>query len=58
MRLTSSTLLGEASGFPKLMGGRFGSLQFCYLDTFDALGLYVELVEDPDAMLMSIMPWK
>ena len=29
-----------------------------YLDTFDALGVYVELVEDPDALLMSIMPWK
>jgi methylmalonyl-CoA/ethylmalonyl-CoA epimerase len=50
--------LGEASGFPKVMGGQFGSLRFCYLDTFAALGLYVELVEDPDAMLMAIMPWR
>jgi catechol 2,3-dioxygenase-like lactoylglutathione lyase family enzyme len=44
--------------FPKLMGARFGSLQFCYLDTWDALGVYVELVEDPDAMLMAMMPWR
>lgn len=45
-------------GFPKLMGSRFGSLQFCYLDTRDALGLYTELVEDPDGMMQSLMPWR
>jgi catechol 2,3-dioxygenase-like lactoylglutathione lyase family enzyme len=49
---------GNANGFPKVMGGQFGSLQFCYLDTWDALGLYVELVADPDQMMMSIMPWR
>ncbi|HTL85843.1 MAG TPA: VOC family protein [Acidimicrobiia bacterium] len=47
-----------ASGFPNLMGSQFGSLRFCYLDTWDALGVYVELVHDPDAMMMSIMPWR
>jgi methylmalonyl-CoA/ethylmalonyl-CoA epimerase len=46
------------SGFARLMGGQFGSLRFCYLDTWDALGLYTELVEDPDAMMTSIMPWR
>ena len=50
--------LGAELGFPKLMGSQFGSLGFCYLDTFDALGVYVELVEDPDALMMSIMPWR
>jgi methylmalonyl-CoA/ethylmalonyl-CoA epimerase len=40
------------------MGGQFGNLRFCYLDTFDQLGVYVELVEDPDAMLMALMPWR
>jgi methylmalonyl-CoA/ethylmalonyl-CoA epimerase len=49
---------GEGAGFSKLMGSRFGSLQFCYLDTFDALGVYTELVEDPDSMMMSLMPWR
>ena len=44
--------------FARLMGGQFGSLRFCYLDTWDALGLYTELVEDPDAMMASIMPWR
>ena len=50
--------LGEELGFSKLMGSKFGSLSFCYLDTFEALGLYTELVEDPDALMMSIMPWR
>ena len=48
----------EAAGFPKLMGSTFGSLSFAYLDTFDALGVYVELVADPDQMMMSLMPWR
>lgn len=49
---------GVADGFPKLMGSQFGSLRFCYLDTWDALGLYVELVSDPDSLMMQIMPWR
>lgn len=56
--LDAVVALGEAAGAPKVMGGQFGSLRFCYLDTWDALGVYVELVEDPDAMMMSIMPWR
>ena len=42
--LDAVVAVGEANGFPKLMGSQFGSLRFCYLDTWDALGLYVELV--------------
>ena len=42
----------------KLMGARFGSLEFCYLDTWDAMGLYTELVQDPDGMMWSLMPWR
>jgi hypothetical protein len=49
---------GVAAGFPKLMGSQFGSLRFAYLGTFDALGVYVELVDDPDQMMMSLMPWR
>src|SRR3954451_1091122 len=56
--LEAVVALGEELGFPKLMGSRFGSLRFCYLDTFEALGLYAERVEDPDALMMSIMPWR
>jgi hypothetical protein len=54
--LDAAVAVGDASGFSNIMGARFGSLRFCYLDTWDVLGLYVELVEDPDAMMMSIMP--
>jgi methylmalonyl-CoA/ethylmalonyl-CoA epimerase len=46
------------SGYERLMGSQFGTLRFCYLDTFADLGLYAELVQDPDAMMMSIMPWR
>jgi hypothetical protein len=49
---------GASMGYPKVMSGDFGRLRFCYLDTWDALGVYVELVEDPDAMLMAMMPWR
>ena len=56
--LDAVVALGESSGFPNVMGSRFGSLRFCYLDTWDALGVYVELVQDPDAMMMAIMPWR
>ncbi|HTD49716.1 MAG TPA: VOC family protein [Acidimicrobiia bacterium] len=56
--LDAVVAFGDANGFPNVMGGQFGNLRFCYLDTFDLLGLYVELVEDPDAMLMAVMPWR
>ena len=49
---------GAALGFERVQGATFGALRFCYLDTWDAFGLYVELVEDPDAMMMALMPWR
>jgi len=45
-------------GFERLQGATFGALRFCYLDTWDDLGLYVELVEDPEEMMMALMPWR
>ena len=45
-------------GFPPVMSGNFGTVRLCYLDTFDALGLYVELIEDPEGVIMSLMPWR
>jgi hypothetical protein len=47
-----------ASEYELLMSGQFGSLRFGYLDTWDALGAYVELVEDPDGVMHELMPWK
>jgi hypothetical protein len=48
----------RALGFANLQGATFGALQFCYLDTFDVFGLYVELVQDPTGMMMTLMPWR
>jgi hypothetical protein len=56
--LDATVALAHRGGFPRLMGGEFGTLRFCYVDTFEVLGLYTELVEDPDGMMMSIMPWR
>ena len=56
--LDAARAIGEAAECRELMSGDFGNLRFCYLDTWDALGLYLEVVEDPDGMLMSVMPWR
>jgi catechol 2,3-dioxygenase-like lactoylglutathione lyase family enzyme len=56
--LDAVVALGEAEGFPRLMGSQFGSLRFAYLDTWDALGVYTELVDDPEQLMMSLMPWR
>lgn len=45
-------------GFPAVMSGEFGSLRFAYLDTTADLGVYAEIVEDPNGMLMGMMPWR
>jgi methylmalonyl-CoA/ethylmalonyl-CoA epimerase len=47
----------DATDFAVAQSGQFGSLRFAYLDTFDTLGAYVELVEDPDGMMRQLMPW-
>ena len=56
--LDAEVSVAQELGFARVQGATFGSLRFCYLDTWDAFGLYVELVEDPDAMMMSLMPWR
>ena len=56
--LDAAVALGRDAGAQKVMGGQFGSLRFGYLDTWDALGVYTELVEDPDHMMMALMPWR
>jgi hypothetical protein len=56
--LDDAVAVAERAGFENVMGGQFGSLRFCYIDTWDTLGLYTELVEDPDGMMMALMPWR
>ena len=48
----------EAAGVPVAMRADFGSLRLAFLDTVDALGLYLELLEDPDGMLWATTPWR
>ena len=48
----------DALGFPSVMSGEFGPLRFAYLDTVATLGVFAEVVEDPDGMLMGMMPWR
>ena len=48
----------DTLGFERVQGATFGALRFCYLDTWDAFGLYVELVDDPESMMMALMPWR
>ncbi len=56
--LDAEVAAAGALGFMRLQGATFGALRFAYLDTFDQFGLYVELVEDPEAMMMALMPWR
>ena len=50
--------VASSAGFADVMSGTFGNLRFAYLDTWDALGAYVELVYDPDGAMAQIMPWR
>lgn len=52
------TEVADRLGFPDVMGGTFGPVRFRYLDTRSALGVYLEVVEDPDGLLAQIMPWR
>lgn len=45
-------------GFAPVMSGRFASVRLSYLDTYAAMGHYVELIEDPDDMLWATCPWR
>lgn len=44
-------------GFPTVMWSGIGNARYCYLDTLDTLGLYLELIHDPDDSMTAMMPW-
>ena len=46
------------AGVPAAMSADFGPLRLAFLDTIEALGLYIELLEDPDGMLWATKPWR
>ena len=47
-----------ATDVPVAMSADFGPLRLAFLDTVDALGLYIELLDDPDGMLWATKPWR
>ncbi len=57
-RIDDELAVAAEAGCAEIMSGRFGNLRFAYLDTWDTLGAYVELVDDPDAMMAQLMPWR
>jgi len=56
--LDAELAVAAAEGFADVMSSQFGTLRFAYLDTLGPLGVYVELVEDPDRMMAQLMPWR
>jgi hypothetical protein len=44
-------------GYPPVMSGVMGNSRFAYLDTVDEIGVYLELIHDPDKLVFSMMPW-
>lgn len=57
-QLDAELAVATDAGIDEIMAGTFGNLRFAYLDTWDTLGAYVELVEDPDGMMAQLMPWR
>jgi len=49
--------LAAADGFPPVMQGALGGARFCYLDTVAQLGVYIEIISDPQGMMFKMMPW-
>jgi methylmalonyl-CoA/ethylmalonyl-CoA epimerase len=56
--LDETLVAARRLGAPKLMGGQFANLRFAYLDTFADLGVYTEVVEDPDEVMAALQPWR
>ncbi len=46
-----------ADGYAPVMSGVMGNSRFAYLDTVDEIGLYLELIHDPDELVFKMMPW-
>jgi methylmalonyl-CoA/ethylmalonyl-CoA epimerase len=56
--LDAAIAAARLDGFEPVMGGRFAGVRLAFLDTVDALGLYVELIEDPSGLLWATKPWR
>ena len=54
--LDEQVAMAEAEGFEAVMSGSIGTLRFTYLDTWDALGVFTEVVQDPDGLIATLTP--
>jgi Glyoxalase/Bleomycin resistance protein/Dioxygenase superfamily len=56
--LDATVAAAAEHGFPPVMTGQMGTVRIAFLDTVDDLGLYLELLEDPDGMIWAMRPWR
>lgn len=56
--LDESLAAAERNGFASAMSGKFGSVRVAFLDTYAELGLYIELIEDPDDLYWATKAWR
>jgi methylmalonyl-CoA/ethylmalonyl-CoA epimerase len=56
--LDAAVAAATGDGFAPVMSADIGPLRLAFLDTVDALGVYLELLEDPNGMLWSTKPWR
>lgn len=54
--LDEGVAAAETDGIEAVMSGSIGTLRWTYLDTFKALGVYTELVQDPDGLIATLTP--
>lgn len=45
------------AGVPVVMESALGNARYAYLDTWESIGIYLELISDPDNAMMKMMPW-
>ena len=56
--LDASVAAAERDGLVPVMSGQFAGVRLAYIDTFEELGAYVELIEDPNGLLWATKPWR
>ncbi|MBL7488490.1 VOC family protein [Frankia sp. AgB1.9] len=56
--LAESVAAAADFGFAEAMSGRFGTVKVSFIDTYAELGVYLELIEDPDDLYWATKPWR
>jgi methylmalonyl-CoA/ethylmalonyl-CoA epimerase len=56
--LDAAVAAAERDGFRQAKSGRFSSVRVSFIDTYPELGLYFELIEDPDDLYWATKAWR